>query len=128
MTTIRKFGQRWLMKPLITGVRRMLLIASLGWLAHHAQPAFAQTNGSIRIVETGGVVEILPHGATDWVRTAIGQDLRPPVRVRTRANSSVGILLADQSVLRFPAMSEMEILTAPGTNAQGGEPTTGPPL
>jgi tetratricopeptide (TPR) repeat protein len=97
-------------KPLIIVVRRMVLIASLGWIAHWAEPASAQTSDAIRIVELSGKVEILPHGATNGVFTQTNQDLHPLDRVRTHANSSVGILLSDQSVLRLGAMSEAEIL------------------
>ena len=107
------------MKPLITVVRRMVLIASLGWIAHWAAPASAQTNEAICIVELRGKVEILPHGATNWVLTQTNQSLYPLDRVRTRANSSVGLLLSDQSVLRFGAMSEMEIPPNTGAADQG---------
>jgi tetratricopeptide (TPR) repeat protein len=107
------------MKPLITVVRRMVLIASLGWIAHWAAPASAQTNEAICIVELRGKVEILPHGATNWVLTQTSQSLYPLDRVRTRANSSVGLLLSDQSVLRFGAMSEMEIPPNTGAADQG---------
>jgi tetratricopeptide (TPR) repeat protein len=107
------------MKPLITVVRRMVLIASLGWIAHWAAPASAQTNEAICIVELRGKVEILPHGAANWVLTQTSQSLYPLDRVRTRANSSVGLLLSDQSVLRFGAMSEMEIPPNTGAADQG---------
>jgi tetratricopeptide (TPR) repeat protein len=87
----------------------MVLIASLGWIAHGAAPAAAQTNEAIRIVELGGVVEILPHDAPRWTKTATGQTLDPLDRVRTGANSSVGLLWSGQSVLRFGALTEFEI-------------------
>src|ERR1039457_68755 len=119
MNTIRKSEPRWPMKPLIKAVRRAVLIASLGWLAHATGSASAQTNDAIRIVDVRGVVEILPHGAADWHRAAIEDPLHPLDRVRTRANSSVGLLLSDQSPLRFAAMSELEILPGTADDGQG---------
>lgn len=105
------------MKSSIAVVRRMLLVAGVGWLAALALSASAQTNGTFRIVEASGVVEVLPHNATDWVRVGADTDLHPPVRVRTRANSTMAILMADNSVVRWPALSEVEI--QPPTAAEG---------
>jgi Tfp pilus assembly protein PilF len=87
----------------------MLLIASWGWVARWAEPASAQTNDPIRIVELRGVVEILARGDTRWLLTATNQTLNPFDHIRTRADSSVGLLWPDQSVLRFGALTELEI-------------------
>src|SRR5580698_10443379 len=102
------------MKPFVTVVRRAALVVSMGWIVSGAEPASAQTNDAIRIVDLRGVVEILPHGAANWVLTQTNQPLYALDRVRTRANSSVGLLMSDRSVLRFDAMSEMEILPEVG--------------
>ena len=93
-------------------VRRMILIASLGWVAQWSTPALAQTNEAIRIVELSGTVEILGHGAADWFPAATGAQLHPFDRVRTGTNGSLGLLWSDQSVLRFGALTELEILPA----------------
>jgi Tfp pilus assembly protein PilF len=107
------------MKPLKKVVKRMVLIAGLGWIAHATASASAQTNDAARIVALAGVVEIQPRGATDWVLTQTGQWLPPLARVRTRANSSVRVLLSDQSVASFGAMSEVEILPETRTDGIG---------
>jgi ferric-dicitrate binding protein FerR (iron transport regulator) len=107
------------MKPWIMLVRRMVLVASLGGSRIGPDPLPQQTSEAVRIVELRGVVEILPHGAANWVLTQTNQPLYPLDRVRTRANSSVGLLLSDQSVLRFDAMSELEIQPEPGDADQG---------
>jgi tetratricopeptide (TPR) repeat protein len=98
------------MKALITFFRRMVLIASLGWIANWAEPASAQTNADIRIVEPRGVVEILRPGSTRWTRAATDQTLDSLDRVRTGTNSSLGILWFDQSIVRFGSLTEMEIM------------------
>lgn len=108
------------LKPLMTVVRRMILIASLGWIAHSVEPACAQTNEAIRIVELVGTVEILPHGANTWVLTQARQPLHALDRVRTGTNSSVGLLWSDQSVLRFGALTELQILPPHADNADQG--------
>jgi Flp pilus assembly protein TadD len=107
-------------KQLITVIGRVFLIASLGWIALWAEPASAQTNDAIRIVELGGMVEILPHGATTWVLTQTHQQLHALDHVRTGTNSSVGLLWSDQSVLRFGALTEMEILPPHTDDADQG--------
>jgi Tfp pilus assembly protein PilF len=107
------------MKPITTVIRRATLIVSLGWVMSGAEPASAQANEDIRIVELRGVVEILPHGAANWVLTQTNQPLYPQDRIRTRANSSVGLLMSDRSVLRFDAKSEMEILPAAAGEGPG---------
>ncbi len=107
------------MKSLVTIIRHAAFMASMGWIASTAEPAYAQTSGDIRIVELQGVVEILPQGAANWVLTQTNQPLYAQDRVRTRTNSSVGLLMSDRSVLRFDAMSEMEILPADGSDRPG---------
>jgi Tfp pilus assembly protein PilF len=94
----------------------MTVIASIGWIAPGAQPAFAQTADAVQIKEASGVVEILSPGATNWIRTTTGQELHPFDFVRTRANSSVGIWMTN-TVLRFPELSEVQIL--PGNAGDG---------
>ena len=99
----------------------MLLIASLGWIAHLAASASAQTNDdAIRIVELVGTVEILPHGATTWVLTQTRQELYALDRIRVGTNSSVALLWSDQSVLRFGALTELEILPPQTSDADHG--------
>jgi tetratricopeptide (TPR) repeat protein len=103
---------------LITDIGRLVLIASLGCVAHWTAAASAQTNGPIRIVELRGTVEILTRGSDHWLLTPTNQILYPLDRVRTGTNSSVGLLWSDQSVLRFDALTELEIL--PPQTADGG--------
>jgi tetratricopeptide (TPR) repeat protein len=92
----------------------------LGLSAPWAEPACAQTDDAIRIVELGGTVEIMWHGTTNWVLTATNQTLAALDRVRTGANSSVALRWSDQSVLRFGALSELEIQPLnPGDEAHG---------
>ena len=107
------------MKRLNTAVKRMALIAGFVWIAHGTQPASAQTNGAIYIKAIAGVVEILPHGTTNWYRAADGSQLHTSDRVRARAHSSAVLILTGQgeSVVRLKAMSEVEIL--PDTSADG---------
>ena len=107
------------MKRLNTAVKRMALIAGFVWIAHGIQPASAQTNGAIYIKAIAGVVEILPHGTTNWYRAADGSQLHTSDRVRARAHSSAVLILTGQgeSVVRLKAMSEVEIL--PDTSADG---------
>jgi len=107
-------------KPMIMLVRRMVLIASLGWVAERATPASAQTNEAIRIVELSGTVEILSHGADHWLPAAATAQLYPFDRVLTGTNGSVALLWSDQSVLRFGALSELEILPPDTAEADRG--------
>ncbi len=98
------------MKPWITIVRRLVLVATLGGIAGLATPASAQVSDAIRIVAVQEPVEILPHGSDRWMLTATNQLLYPFDRVRTGTNGSIGLLWSDQSVLRFGALTELEIL------------------
>lgn len=91
-------------------LRRMVVAITVSWIAPQAVSGPAPTNDPVRIVELRGNVELLPYGALTWVLTQTNQPLFPRDRLRTRANSSVGLLLSDRSVLRFAAESEMEIL------------------
>jgi tetratricopeptide (TPR) repeat protein len=88
----------------------MLLIASLGWFASWSSVAFAQTNDDISIVELRGTVEILPHGAANWLQLNLADTLHPHDRVRTGTNSSVSLVWSGQTPLRFSDLTEMEIL------------------
>src|ERR1017187_1248606 len=120
MNTTDKLEPRWPMKPLNTAVKRMALIAGFVWIAHGTQPASAQTNSAIYIKAIVGMVEILPHGTTNWYRAADGSQLHTSDRVRARAHSSAALILLTgqgESVVRLKAMSEVEIL--PDTSADG---------
>jgi Tfp pilus assembly protein PilF len=97
------------LKSWITVIRRMVLIASSGWIAYWAAPACAQTNDVILIKALSPGVEILPRGAPSWTFAATNQPLHPLDRVRTPANGFVVLLWSDQSVLRFGASTELEI-------------------
>ena len=71
-------------------------------------PAFAQA--PIRIMEIHPPVEILSQGASAWAPPQTNQTLRPFDRIRTGRNGSLSLLWSDQSVLRFGALTEIEIL------------------
>src|ERR1700744_2547474 len=109
-----------MLKPIIVTIRWIVLIACLiaaiGW----TRTACAQTNGAIRIVELSGTVEILSHGENHWLAATKSAQLYPFDRVRTGPNSSIGLLWSDQSVLRFSAISEMEILPPDTDQADHG--------
>ncbi|HEX3719618.1 MAG TPA: TonB-dependent receptor [Verrucomicrobiae bacterium] len=109
------------MKPLSTVVRRMFLIASSAWIAHWSALASPQTNGAIQIAELRGTVELLPHGlpqgAPRWLPAVPNLNLEPHDRLRTGPESSVAIRWSDSSVLRFGALTELEIL--PPSDAEG---------
>jgi tetratricopeptide (TPR) repeat protein len=77
------------------------------------------TNG-IRIFEIAGTVEISPAGATDWVPTTTPQPIMPASRLRTGPNSRVAIRWSDKEVLRFGALTEIEILAPQTSNEQSG--------
>ena len=98
----------------------MILIASLGCFAHWAEPASAQTNNAICIVEFSGTSEFLQHGTTNWEPVQINTKLHALDRVRTGPNSSVGVLWSGQSVLRFGPVTEMEILPPDTGDADHG--------
>lgn len=110
------------MKPISTHSPRVLLAVVLGGLVHWAcgfgalaAPGGAATN-KIWIQELQGEVSMMSPGATNWVRTVAGQQLPPSSRLSTGPNSRVTIRWSDQSILRFGAETEIEILPprAPG--------------
>ena len=79
-------------------------------------PAGAQA--PIRIMEFHQPVELLPLGASAWVAPQTNQTLHPSDRLRTGRAGSLALLWSDRSVLRFGALTEIEILPpdAPGAD------------
>ncbi len=102
------------MNPPIKNFKRIFLMVILVGSALGAKTSWAQTNDAIRIVALGGAgkVEYLQKGAAHWQPAAVDTQLDPLDRVRTCTNSSVVIRWSDQSVLRFEALTELEILPA----------------
>ena len=100
------------MKTLIIHFRQLLWLAIFSGFALGEATAFAQAKDNIRIVALLGerTVEILPHGSTTWVLTQTNQTLNSFDRVRTGKSSAVVIRWSDQSVLRFDALTELEVL------------------
>ena len=100
------------MKPLIIVVRRMVLIASLGWFANGVAPASAQTTTAARIVEIQGTVEIIRQGAAIGVATK--DTNQPPLqafdRLRTGTNSRAALFVPGSGVVPLGAQTEVEIL------------------
>ena len=83
-------------------------------------PASAQTvtprvpAGDIRIAAIEGRVEVNPGGNTQWVPALPGRELRPGDRIRTRELSNVSILWSDQSRVRLPQLSDIQIQASTG--------------
>jgi Tfp pilus assembly protein PilF len=102
--------------------RQGLLLVGLGWLAGWDVLAAgaAPASDEVRIVEAQGIVEVLPAGSVDWVRTQAGQLLRPFARVRTGTNSRAALRWTDQSVVPLNALTEIEILPAHAPGASAG--------
>ncbi|HXI49859.1 MAG TPA: FecR family protein, partial [Candidatus Saccharimonadales bacterium] len=102
--------------------RQGLLLAGLGWLAGWDVLAAgaAPATDEVRIVEVQGIVEVLPAGSVDWVRTQAGQELRPFAHVRTGTNSRAALRWTDQSVVPLNALTEIEILPAHAPGAGAG--------
>src|SRR4051812_28834550 len=73
----------------------------------------AETPGEIRIVEVEGKVELLTFGSTNWVTTQTNQPVYPLARLRVGPNSRAALLWSDKSVIRFSALTELEILPPP---------------
>jgi Tfp pilus assembly protein PilF len=82
--------------------------------------AAAEATNQIRIEGHQGTLEILPKGASRWVRTSPPQPLEPGDRLRTGPNSRVFIHWSDQSVLSFGALTELEILPPHEAQALSG--------
>jgi tetratricopeptide (TPR) repeat protein len=95
------------------GVLLVLFMAQPG-------PASAQTvtprvpAGDIRIAAIEGRVEVNPGGNTQWVPALPGRELRPGDRIRTRELSNVSILWSDQSRVRLPELSDIQIQASTG--------------
>ncbi len=79
----------------------------------------ADTN-EIRIVELEGVVEISPAGAKTWVLTQTNQVLHPFDRLHTGPNSRVALRWSDESIVRFGASTELEVLSPDESDGQAG--------
>src|SRR5213075_1535721 len=94
--------------------RQGLLLAGLGCLAGWGvvTASAAGASDEVRIAEAQGIVEVLPAGSVDWVRTQAGQELRPFAHVRTGTNSRAALRWTDQSVVPLNALTEIEILPA----------------
>jgi hypothetical protein len=86
--------------------------------------ASSQTNDAIQITELRGTVEFLPHGLPQnsprWLPVVSNLTLEAHDLLRTGANSEVGILWPDNSVLRFGSLTELEILSADEIHADRG--------
>jgi tetratricopeptide (TPR) repeat protein len=79
-----------------------------------------QGTDGIRIIELQGTVSVLPNGATNWVITQTNQPLHAFDRVRVGPESRVGIRWSDQSIARFSARTEIEILAPLDQGSQPG--------
>jgi tetratricopeptide (TPR) repeat protein len=64
----------------------------------------------IRIEALKGRVEVNRGGNTQWVPVVPGHGLKPGDRVRTLERSSVFVRWSDQSVVRLPELSDVQIL------------------
>jgi tetratricopeptide (TPR) repeat protein len=74
----------------------------------------------IRIVELQGTAEVASATATTWSPARTNQILRPFDRLRTGANSRIGLLWSDRSVVSFGALTEVEVLPPYSSDAQCG--------
>lgn len=98
-----------LMKKFITAFRRVRLLASLGGIALAGETAWAQVE-EVRIVQISGYVDILRNGTTNWTPTTFTNlPLNSFDRIRVGTNSSAGIYIPGQNVVRFEARTEVEI-------------------
>jgi Flp pilus assembly protein TadD len=93
--------------------------ASLAALNAAAQPATG-TAQEIRIVQAELTVEVSTDGGNRWILTQTNQSLRTGDHLRTGPNSSVTLLLSDNSVVRFGALTELEILRPHEPGAESG--------
>jgi len=119
------------MNALLYAGRQALRGVIFAAVAIQTEAAFAQSSArseaanEVRIVELQGTVEVLPQGASTWVRTQTNQVLYPFDRLRTRANSRVTLRWSAQSVVPLGALTEIEILPhapedEPGLHLLGG--------
>src|SRR5262245_1053627 len=114
------------MNPLPKSGRHLLLAAAFGSVMIWAGPSRAQSTtksqegNEIRIVELQGTVEVSTDGGANWVATRTNQLLRPSWHLRTFSNSRVALRWSDQSVIRFDALTEIEILAPPDATALSG--------
>lgn len=98
------------MKIRITNVLQRTLLVSWGALALAGGSALAQANDEVRIVQINGYVDILRSGTTNWTPTTFTNlPLNSFDRIRVGTNSSAGIYIPGQNVVRFEAQSEIEI-------------------
>ncbi len=107
---------------------RTLFAGALAGLLLGTAPSLALADAAnpvaneIRIVELQGKVEISPAGARTWVLTQTNQVLHASDHLRTGPNSRAAIILSGssgQSVVRFGALTEVEILAAQPTEHAG---------
>jgi tetratricopeptide (TPR) repeat protein len=86
-----------------------------------ARPSFAQTvtplatANDIRIESIEGRVEVNRGGNTQWLPVLPGHGLKPGDRVRTLERSSVSIRWSDQSRVRLPELSNVQIQASTAT-------------
>jgi tetratricopeptide (TPR) repeat protein len=89
-----------------------------------AAPASAQKPDApaleVRITQIVNIVEVLPAGAANWVKTQTEQVVRPGDHVRTGPNSAVTLVWSDQSVAPFSERTEVEILPPHEPDAHAG--------
>jgi tetratricopeptide (TPR) repeat protein len=76
--------------------------------------------GEIRIVSLAGQVEISPKGAAAWIPIQSPQPVHPFDRVRTGPNSRITLLWADQSVVTFDALTDLEIQPPQSAQSESG--------
>lgn len=92
-------------------LRHIIYLLGLAAIAT-SLPVQAATNEEVRIVEIGGkgTVQVLQRGAAEAVLTQTNQLLRAYDRLRVGKDSSAAILIGTRDVMRFNAMTEIEIL------------------
>ena len=115
------------MNPLPATGRQSLLAAAflglvIGVATSRAQSGTTNPDANeIRIVELQGKLEIIRAGASIGVQTTeTNQVLHPSDRLRTGPNSRVALRWSDQSIVRFDALTEIEILPPHAPGSQSG--------
>src|ERR1041384_935166 len=74
----------------------------------------------IRVVEFVPPVEVSPAGSTIWQAAATNEVLRAGDRVRTRERARLVLRMSDQSLVRFPELSEFQIQPTPAAKTRTG--------
>jgi Flp pilus assembly protein TadD len=86
-----------------------------------AQPAAGHgTDNTIRILELQGTADSSPAGSVNWAPAQTNQLLHPHDRLRSGTNSRITLHWSDQSILRFGALTELEILPPDSSNTESG--------